>query len=290
MDAEELFLQNMDAIERITAYVSRMGHLEPAEAEDFASFVKLELIENNYEVIRKFEARSSFTTYLNTVINHFFYQYRVKMWGKWRPSAEAKRLGEKAITLERLLTRDGYSLDEAVQVLTTGSSAGFTEPEIEGLYRRLPIRMPRPVLVSQASPPDTGTTENDADERLMSRDRQETGWAAARVIDAAMDAFSLEDQLILQLRFWHSWKVPHIADHLNIPAKKAYKRIDKLLASLRSKLERAGVNGNDIGEVLAHGDGEIHVARLRQQGGESPAGPSNRIDGGRSGGASRLSG
>ncbi|HKO56500.1 MAG TPA: sigma-70 family RNA polymerase sigma factor [Thermoanaerobaculia bacterium] len=290
MDAKELFLQSSEAIERIATYVSRKGHLDATETEDFVSYVNVELIDNNYEVIRKFEGRSTFTTYLNTVIQHLFYQYRVKMWGKWRPSAEAKRIGHKAITLERLLTRDGYSLDEAVQVLTTGAAAGFTVPEIEAIYLRLPIRMPRPVLVSQASPPDTAAAAVDTDDRLMSRDRQEAGRAAARVIDAAIKDFPLEDQLLLQLRFWHAWKVPHIAEHMRIPPKKAYKRIDKLLSVLRGKLERAGVGRHLIAEVLAHGDHEIHVEQLHQQEGKSPACPSDRIDGGRSGGASRLSG
>jgi RNA polymerase sigma factor for flagellar operon FliA len=290
MNAEELFLQNIDAIDRIIAYVSRKGHLDATEAEDFASHVKLELIEDNYEIIRKFEGRSTFNTYLNTVIQHLFYQYRVRMWGKWRPSAEAKRLGTKAITLERLLTRDNYSLDEAVQALTTGSAAGFTVPEIEAIYVRLPVRMPRPVLVSQATPPDTAASDDAADDHLMSRDRQETGRAAAHLIDEVIAGLEPDDQLLLQLRFWDGWKVPHIAEFLDMPPKKVYKRIDKLLSVLRSKLERAGVCRRVIAEVLAYGDHEIHVERLHQQEGKSPERPSQQVDGARSGGASRLSG
>jgi RNA polymerase sigma factor for flagellar operon FliA len=212
------------------------------------------------------------------------------MWGKWRPSAEARRQGEKAITVERLITREGYSLHETVQLLTTGSAACFTVAEIEAIYLRLPIRMPRPVLVSQASPPDTAAAATDADDRLMSRDRQETGRTATRQLDAIMGDLAPEDQLLLQLRFWHGWKVPRIAKHLRIPPKKAYKRIDKLLAGLRKKLERAGMSRNVIADVLSHPDHEIHLERLHQQEGKSPACPSDRIDGGRSGGASRLSG
>ncbi|HEV7922107.1 MAG TPA: sigma-70 family RNA polymerase sigma factor [Thermoanaerobaculia bacterium] len=280
----------MGAIDRIITYVSRKSHLDATEAEDFASYVKLELIKDNYEIIRKFEGRSTFNTYLNTVIQHLFYQYRVRMWGKWRPSAEAKRLGAKAITLERLITRDNYSLDEATQVLTTGSAAGFTKMEIEAIYLRLPVRLPRPVLVSQAAPPDTVTSEEAADDRLMCRDRQETGRAAAHLLDEIMSELEPEDQLLLELRFWDGWKVPQIAEHLQMPGKKVYKRIDKLLSTLRGRLERAGVSRHVIKELLHKGDAEIHVDRLHQQEGKSPERPSDRIDGGRSGGASRLSG
>src|SRR5207302_5074667 len=141
-------LSNLDAIDRAIAYVCHRNHLSPQEGEEFNSEVKTKLIEGNYAVLRKFEGRSSFSTYMTTVIQRLFFQYRVQMWGKWRPSAEAKRMGDKGITLERLLTRDGYTFGEVVEVLTTGAEPAFTRVELERMYIRLPSRMPRPVLVS----------------------------------------------------------------------------------------------------------------------------------------------
>ena len=38
---------------------------------------------------------------------------RIAEWGKWRPSAVAKRLGPTAVLLDRLLTRDGRPFDDA---------------------------------------------------------------------------------------------------------------------------------------------------------------------------------
>src|SRR5437762_8206155 len=120
MGVEQFFLANLRQIERIIAFVSRRNHLRPADGEEFAAHVKLKLIEANYAVLRKFEGRSTFSTYMTTVIQRLFFQYRVQMWGKWRPSAEARRMGDKGITLERLLTRDGYTFNEVVEILTTG--------------------------------------------------------------------------------------------------------------------------------------------------------------------------
>src|ERR1043165_7928574 len=85
MNAEEIFLANVPTIDRIAAFICRRHHMAD-DAEEFASQVKLDLIERNYEIIRKFEGRATFSTYLTTVMHRLFYQYRVREWGKWRPS------------------------------------------------------------------------------------------------------------------------------------------------------------------------------------------------------------
>src|SRR5258707_733762 len=130
MDPQELFLSNLDAIDRAIGYVCHRNHLSPQDAEEFNSEVKTKLIEANYAVLRKFEGRSSFSTYMTTVIQRLYFQWRVQMWGKWRPSAEARRLGEKAITLERLLTRDGFTYREALE------TAGIDRETIADLLDR----------------------------------------------------------------------------------------------------------------------------------------------------------
>lgn len=260
MTAEDVFLEHVGTIDRITAFICRRSRLDSAEAEDFASFVKLELIENNYEIIRKYEGRAAFGTYLTTVIQHLFYQYRVRMWGKWRPSAEARRIGQKAVTLERLISRDGYTFGEAVQLLTTGSDCELSAAQLTAIWLRLPIRMPRPVLVSHAAMPDA-PVETDLDDGLMSSDRQEVARAAARALDEAIAALPAEDCLILQLRFWESWRVPRIAEALRMPPKKVYKRIEKLLSILRASLEHQGLCRQAIDDVLAHDGSEIRMQR-----------------------------
>src|SRR5256885_12419233 len=52
MNAEELFLANVTTIDRIAAFICRRNHVAD-EAEEFASQVKLSLLERNYEIIRK---------------------------------------------------------------------------------------------------------------------------------------------------------------------------------------------------------------------------------------------
>ena len=282
MDAEQRFLQYITTIDRIAAYICRRNHLHDDEARDFVGDVRLRLIEDNYSIIRKFEARSSFTTYLTTVIHRLFYQYRVERWGKWRPSAEAKRLGDKAITLEKLITRDGYSFNEACELLTTRGDGLYKKNELEAMWYRLPARHPRPVLVSEMSSAEVAV-ESEAQERVESGERALTAREAVAVLDRVIAAAEPDDQAILRMRFWNGRKVPNIADALHLDQKKVYKRIDKLLSKLRSALEDAGLGQDIIDDVLLRGDQDLHVAV-----GKSESSPSNDADEGTGGGSRRL--
>lgn len=258
MNPETRYLQHLDSIERIAAFVARRNHLNADDTRDFAQNVNCKLIEDDYAIIRKFEERSSFTTYLMTVILRLFHQWRVEMWGKWRPSAEARRLGDKAITLERLITRDGFTFAEAVNVLTTRAGGVYTVAELEALYIRLPTRNPRPVLVSEEVTPDVAG-DSAADDRIESRERERTARKCAEALDAALANLDAEDRLILKLRYWDSKKAPEIAQILGIEQKKVYKRLEKLAKVLRKELERAGVMRADVDQLLGSGDHEIKV-------------------------------
>ena len=90
---EALFLANLPVIDSVVRHVCRRHHLSAAEADDFGSEVRLHIIERNYEILRKFEGRSSLRTYLAVVVQRLFLDYRNRIWGKWRPSAEAQRRG-----------------------------------------------------------------------------------------------------------------------------------------------------------------------------------------------------
>lgn len=282
---EETFLQNLATIERIAAFYCRRMHMADADVDDFIGFVKLELIERDYEIIRKFEGRSSFTTFLTTVIHRLLFQYRTKEWGKWRPSAEAKRMGDVAITLERLTTRDGYTMHEAVELMATGNTPAASRRELEAILLRLPPRSPRPMLVPDEDAPDVAV-DDDPSELAMSGERAKHARQAANIIDELMQTFDPEERTIFKLRFWNGQRVADIAETLHLDQKKTYKRIDKLLARLRAALEQAGVNRDVIDDLLAH-DRVVEIDSMR----ENPSTrPSNGTAGDTGGGESRLSG
>lgn len=286
--AKELFLQNLAAIERICAFVCRRNHLLGDDAAEFTQEVEFRLLAEDYAIVRKFEGRSSFTTYLTTVIQRLFHQYRIEQWGKWRPSAEAKRLGHKAITLERLVTRDGLTFHEAVETLITRANSPYTEAELEAIYLRLPARQPRPILVSdEATPESAAAVAAEADHRAEAGDREKAARSTCAVIDRLLSGFPPVDRLILRMRFCEACKVPDIARRLKIDQKKLYKRFEKLCAYMRKELERSGVGRADIDMLLSSGDQELRFDGLRSE--LSLLGPSHPAGGtAREGGEGRL--
>src|SRR5438552_3320991 len=69
---ESVFLANLAAIDRIISVACRRFSLRPDAGSDFASWVKLKLIEDDYAVFRKFRGESAITTYLTVVITMLF--------------------------------------------------------------------------------------------------------------------------------------------------------------------------------------------------------------------------
>ena len=286
MNPEERFLANVPTIERIASFYCRRMHMSEADTEDFVGYVKVELIDGDYAIIRKFEERSSFTTYLTTVIHRLLYQHRTKEWGKWRPSAEAKRMGDVAIALERLTTRDGYSLSEAMTMMTTGNPPAASKRELEAIALRLPTRAPRPMLVTEETAQDLIVADDDPSDGPASREREQLARRAASVLDEIMNSFEAEDRLILKMRFWSAQRIADIAGTLHLDAKKTYKRIEKLLGKVRSALERAGIGRKEIDDLFAHGDRPVEIAPGEGIPPSRPSKPAGDIGGG----ASRLSG
>src|SRR5688572_2526377 len=106
-DSERLLLDNLPLLERILAATCRRYRLSREEAEDFSSVVRLKLIADDYQVLRAYAGRSSLASYLGAVVQRAWLDHCNHLWGKWRPSAEARRLGPLGIRLDTLLHRDG---------------------------------------------------------------------------------------------------------------------------------------------------------------------------------------
>jgi hypothetical protein len=87
---EAPFLATLLVVDAATRQVSDAHPLTVAEADDFASEVRLHFIERNYELRRTFHGRSPFRSDL-VVGQHLLLDDRHRLRGRWRPSAEAKR-------------------------------------------------------------------------------------------------------------------------------------------------------------------------------------------------------
>ena len=82
MSQESLFLTSLPVIDEVTLSVCRRHRFSGPESEDFAAEVHLHFIDQNYEVLRRFEGRSSLPTYVTIVIQRQFLDYRNRLWGQ----------------------------------------------------------------------------------------------------------------------------------------------------------------------------------------------------------------
>lgn len=246
---KSLFERHLHEIRRVIAFVSRRHHLSSAEAEDFASEAMLRLLDDDCSVLRRFEGRSSMPTFLTVVINRLFLDYRAKAWGKWRPSAEALRGGEVTILLERLIVRDGHTLEEAAQLMATHHQIELDTRRLDELVARLPRRVTVRFETEDALQ-NVPSEDVAPDERAGANLQQPLARKINDVLKSLMAKLEPQDRLILAMRFNDGYQVSRIANSLGLDQKGLYRRIPRLLRSLRTSLEAEGYDAKIVGEAL----------------------------------------
>ena len=234
-----VYLQHLQAIDRIAGSLCRRHGIRGADAEDFASEVRLRLLEDDYAVIRKHRGDSSMTTFLTVVIANLLRDYRVKMWGKWRPSAEAKRLGQTAVVLETAMYRDGFSFDDACAFVERDGRLDVDRAQLREFAKKLPVRAPRRIEGEDALAEIAAVSQSDG--RVLEAERAEKHATAQSVMNRWLATLANEDQLIIKLRFYEGLSVADVARALGLPQKPLYTRIARLLESLSVSLKSEGI-------------------------------------------------
>lgn len=230
-------------INKVIAAVARQQHLTRDVAEEFASMAWERLLEG--DVMARFEGRSSLRTFLTVVIGNLYRDFRNQRWGKWRHSAEARRLGPVALRLELLMVRDGHTFDEAVAILQTNFAVAATRDELYAMSLQLPHRSARRFvgddeLERVGIPADS--IEHDA-ERGARRQRLHRVRLALK---EALSGLPSQDRLILRFLFEDGFTIAQVAAMLHIPQKPLYRRRDAIFAEARRRLESAGVHADDV--------------------------------------------
>jgi|GEM_PF-234011 len=249
-ELESLFVQHLPFIERMAAKLTRDDGLFGDEADDFVSWAKTRLIEDDYAALRRFRGESALTTYLAAVLVSLYRDYRIAESGRWRPSAEARRQGPDAIALERLVYRDGHTLLEAISVLRSRGETVRTERELAQLFARLPASpRGRPAPVDEETLSDTRALAT-ADEVIRA---EEADAERARMVEAlwrAIETLPHEDQVVVRMRFMEGLSTADIARALRLEQKPLYRRLERLLTRLRELLEAAGISQDTVRNMV----------------------------------------
>ncbi|HET6229391.1 MAG TPA: sigma-70 family RNA polymerase sigma factor [Longimicrobiaceae bacterium] len=250
-DYAALYEAHDERIDRIITYFSGKAGLRGDDAEDFASWVKTKLIGDDYAVFRKYQGKSALPTYLVAVIANLSKEYRVARQGRWRPSAAARRKGELAMRLERLVHRDGMRWGAAVEVVRTSGETDLPPQQIERMIAELPPRPPlRPVAVDAEVLEATPASSPGADAAVLDEETETVRARAVQALFAAIGRLPPEDQVALRMKYWDGMKVTDVARGTQRDPKQLFKRLDRVMALLRKDLEAAGVSVETVREMM----------------------------------------
>ncbi|MCB1036067.1 MAG: sigma-70 family RNA polymerase sigma factor [Acidobacteria bacterium] len=243
-----LFEEQLPNIDRLIQATARRRRLSQDEGDEFRSFAYEHLLANGCAILFQYRGASRWTTFLTVVVQRLFLDFRDHRWGKWRPSAKARRRGNAGILLDQLLRRDGFGTDEAIRILKNNHGVELPEETLRRWAAELPFHgRPAPAdeacLEYRAAPERTDAAVLEAESLRERRGVEE-------LLEEALQALEAEDRLILRMRFLDGFKVSEISRLLDLPQKPLYRRIQADLVLLRTWLEEHGWTARELEEVF----------------------------------------
>jgi len=235
----------LPSVDRAVNAVLRKRRRSKDFAEDFRGWVMLKMLERDGARLKRFRGESTFLTYLRVVVDRLYCDYLISRNGKWHPSKRASKLGTRALELEKLVYRDGFTLDEAVATMGVRDGSGV-ETDLRACFAEIRPRHPRCFVGLE------WVSELRADDRFSAdailRERELQG-AVTRVRDSLASALAElpeEDRRILELHFARGLRISRIGHLLGLRQSSTYRRMHRILRVLRRKLEARGVSPDGL--------------------------------------------
>lgn len=250
MDYQRLLLDQLDLIRQIVRTVGKRRHLSTAEREDFASFVHLRLVEDDYAILRKFQGRSSLWTYLAAVIERLSLDFCTEKWGRWRPSAMAEKLGPVAVVMERLVNRDGHPVEEAIEIVRSQNDVTLNYTELRRIWEQLPVRVRTSEVGEEVAEAITGNESSDA--HIEDEERRKNIERLQRALETAFAEIAAQDRVLIALRFDQDLSMVEIAKLTGVSVPTLHRRLDKSVKQLRQALSHSGIDPRDAAGLIGH--------------------------------------
>lgn len=254
MDAAGYLEDHLSHVEAAIRAICIRHSIYGDEAEEFASTIKLKLIEDDYKRLRDFRGNSNLKTYLYAIINRLFIDELRSRKGRWRLSADAKRLGPAAEKLEELICRDNNSFDEACYtLLSIPSYSSYSRDELYEIYLKLPKKKNR--YLAEVYPEclsDISSTDPHPDEVLHNKRIEVIERSIEGLIRKILPSLNDEDRLILKMRFNNDLSISMIAETLKYKRGYIENRINNILTAFKEGILSNGININDAMEVIKH--------------------------------------
>lgn len=235
-------------IQKKLHHLSRRSGLPEHEAEEFRSWALFKLVEDDSRVLASWEGRSSFPTFLTVVLVNLMRDYRTHIWGKWRPTAAARRQGREAVLLEQLCLRDGVPIDEAAERMRAEHGVSLSRAELERVAASLTRRTERRRVGEEEllRMPVDGQVES----RIEQAERNRTEEQLQVLLTPLLQSLCAEDRLLLKLHYWDGLSMAAISPLLGRPQRELYSVRDKCLKKIRRSLEEAGLGPERVRALL----------------------------------------
>jgi RNA polymerase sigma factor for flagellar operon FliA len=275
VDYERFFVDCLPTVKQVVQAVARRHYMTESDAEELSSVIKLKMVENDYALLRSFQRRSSVRTYLTVIARRELLDRRNAEWGKWRPCLNARRAGATGVLLDQMLTRDGYSFDEACELLHSKHGVTLTRDKLYALSLELTPRTNRrfvgeePLAVIPAVDPQP-------DKTFEAKSSFEHAIVVEEALRAALEQLTPQDRLILKMNFCDDLPLSQIARVLQLEPKPLYRRVGLVLTLLRTEVERRGVSREQALALIGHPDFDFSSAISEADEGNSARRPSSQ--------------
>lgn len=243
-----LLRANVGAIRRIARRAAVRGGLAEDRCDDFVSHVFLALLRDDHVVLREYRGDAKLETYLVVVIQNLLRDYRNRHWGRYRPSAAARRLGLDAIRLEAYLVRDGLDAHTAIELMIRNHKSRSGRERLEALAARLADRRcdARRAAGEGACP----AAQEEAFDPLEDRARSDQVRAIGKALAQAITDLPDDQRRLLRLIFRDNWTIARIARTLQRDQRSLYRLRDRCLRSLRHGLESKGLGWHRVRDAI----------------------------------------
>ncbi len=255
VDVERTFLDHLPLVERLASQAARRSGFPPEDVEDCVASLRLKLIDDDYAILRRHRGTSKMSTYLQIVVQHAFQDWRNQKWGRYRPSATAKRLGPLAIQLEQYLIREQLDLEMAIQHVLQRSKevSGEALPTARALHQlaaQLPSRLRRTEVGEDALEHQPSPDTASADRRIRDTERRATAEVVYGILKRAMRELEPKQQLILQMFYADGCKGSAIARALGMEQRGLYTHKDRGIRHLRRAFDAEGLTWDSVRDIL----------------------------------------
>lgn len=244
---EQLLEEHLDLIRKLARFAARKVGLSPSEQEDLIQDVCLKLIEDDSRRLRSFKGGCSFAGFLKPAVLRLAIDVMIRKHGKFRPCAEAKKLGAAAERFDRLLNFEQLGFDLARSRLQAEGHL-IEESELARWAAAFPQRKERREVSDEALE-SRPAGELAPDEALEAQERGRRRESLGEALAEERAKLPDDEQLVARLV---GDDVPgvEIARSLGMDQRAFYPFLKRILRQLRKRLEARGFGPEDLRNIL----------------------------------------